>query len=63
MPEKIKLNYSDIARELHLDPPRAWVTDIKKSMKKLAQARYEFTGCFIKAEMHKMFGRKMIFKI
>lgn len=50
--EGIKLNYSDIARELHLDP-KDWVTRIKKSLKKLAQARYEFTRCFIDAESKK----------
>ena len=45
----IKLNYSDIARELHLSPPRAWVGRIKESLKRLAQARYEFTQCFLQA--------------
>lgn len=43
----IRLNYSDIARELHLNPPRAFIKEIKKALKKLAQARYEFTECFI----------------
>lgn len=46
----IKLNYSDIARELNLTPIKAWVGKIKKSLRKLAQARYEFVQCFIKAD-------------
>ena len=52
----IKLNYSDIARELALEP-RDWNGKIKKALKKLAQARYEFTKCFIKADKN---GNKRI---
>jgi len=47
---KIVLNYSDIARALELKPVKAWVGKIKKSLKKLALARYEFVQCFIKAD-------------
>ena len=46
--DKITLNYSDIARELGLIP-RIWNYKIKKSLKRLAQARYELENCFIKA--------------
>jgi len=42
----IRLNYSDIARELGLNPS-SWVSRIKKSLKKLSMARYEFVECFI----------------
>ena len=42
----IYLNYSDIARELCLKPKDS-VGRIKASLKRLAQARYEFTECFI----------------
>lgn len=50
MPDaSIKLNYSEIARELSLHPPRAFVGKIKKSLERLGQARYQFTQCFIKA--------------
>ena len=45
----ITLNYSDIARALGLEP-KHWVGKIKKSLQKLAQARYEFNQCFILAE-------------
>ncbi len=44
--DKILLNYSDIARELGLSPI-SWNGKIKKSLKRLAQARYEFTQCFL----------------
>lgn len=44
---EIRLNYSDIARELHLIPPKDWVGKIKKALQRLAQARYEFTKCFL----------------
>ncbi|MEW6571676.1 MAG: replication initiator protein A, partial [Nitrospirota bacterium] len=46
----IKLNYSDIARELGLEPPRAWVKKVRQSLEKLGQARYQFTQCFVKAD-------------
>ena len=47
MPASIKLNYSDIARELHLAPPRAWTTRIKKALERLGQARYKLDECFL----------------
>lgn len=49
----ISLNYSDIARELKLSPPRAWVTRIKKALKRMGMARYEFVECFIDATQKK----------
>lgn len=48
MPERIKVNYSDIARELGLSP-KSSTTKIKNSLKKLGQARYEFEKCFVLA--------------
>ncbi|MEW5817173.1 MAG: hypothetical protein AB1798_17490, partial [Spirochaetota bacterium] len=45
----IRLNYSDIARELNL-LPRDWNVKIKESLEKLGQARYRFNQCFIKAD-------------
>ena len=50
MPSKgINLNYSDIARELGLKP-RDYNKRVKQSLEKLAQARYEFKQCFVKAD-------------
>lgn len=46
----IKLSYSDIAKELHLEPPKHYVGQIKKSLERLAQARYEFNQCFIQVK-------------
>ncbi len=45
----IKVNYSQIAREMGLKPT-SWTGKIKKSLEKLAQARYEFSECFIVAD-------------
>lgn len=47
MPESIIFNYSDIARELHLSPPKDYVKQIRESMRRLAMARYEFSKCFL----------------
>jgi hypothetical protein len=47
--DKICLNYSDIARELGLNP-QSWGAKIKRSLIKLALARYEFTKCFVQAD-------------
>lgn len=46
---RITLNYSDIARELGLQP-NSWVTKIKKSLRRLGSTRYEFEECFVKAD-------------
>jgi len=46
----IKLNYSDIARELRLEPPKHYVGQIKNALERLAQARYEFKQCFIQVK-------------
>lgn len=53
---RIKLNYSDIAKELGV-LPRDWNNKIKKSLKRLAQARYELENCFVKANKE---GKKKI---
>jgi len=46
----IRLNYSDIARELRLEPAKHYVGQIKEALIKLAHARYEFNQCFIQVE-------------
>lgn len=46
----LETSYSEIARELRLEPPKDYVWKIKKSLDKLAQARYQFTQCFIQAD-------------
>lgn len=51
--EGIKLNYSDICRELHLSPPMHYVGQIKAALQKLAHARYEFKQCFLQVEKGK----------
>ena len=43
----VEVSYTEIARELDLTPARGWVTNIKKALKKLGLARYEFEKCFI----------------
>ena len=48
-PETLEFSYSDIARELKLEPPRAWVGRIKKALKRLGHARYELRNCFVEA--------------
>lgn len=57
MPPTIKLNYSDIARELDLKPPKDWVGKIKRALQRLAHARYELKQCFIEADSE---GRRRI---
>lgn len=47
----IKVNYSEIARELKLSPPRGWVGRIKKALRRLGQARYEFNKCFFVSDV------------
>ena len=47
MPEQVIFNYSDIARELHLNPPKDYVKQIRESMKRLSMARYELKRCFL----------------
>lgn len=44
----VEVNYSEIARELGLQP-RSSVSRIRKSLRKLAMARYEFVQCFVEA--------------
>lgn len=53
MPESVVFNYSDIARELHLSPPRAFVVQIREAMKRLSMARYEFSKCFLMKKTNK----------
>jgi len=47
MGKEVVFNYSDIARELHLNPPKDYVKQIREAMRRLAMARYEFTKCFL----------------
>ncbi len=47
MQENVIFNYSDIARELHLNPPKDYVKQIREAMKRLSMARYEFSKCFL----------------
>ena len=44
----IEVNYSEIARELNLKPSE-WNKEIKKSLDRLGQARYELQQCFVEA--------------
>ena len=46
----LEVFYIEIARELQLFPEKSWIAHIKKSLKKLGMARYEFEKCFIEAE-------------
>ena len=48
---KITITYSEIARELGLNP-KNWVTKIKKALHKLGHARYHLKKCFIRAKAH-----------
>jgi len=47
MPKGVIFNYSDIARELNLYPPKDYVKQIREAMRRLGMARYEFSQCFI----------------
>lgn len=47
-PVEVKLSYSDLARELGLDP-KNWVSHLKKSLMRLSSTRYELSRSFIEA--------------
>jgi hypothetical protein len=50
MSKSVVLNYSDIVKELGLGEPRNWVSRVKKGLKCLAMARYEFKKCFLQKQ-------------